>query len=805
MHRRLTIFLGSISGLVVALLSFAGVFHPTVTGKTSSDPLWQSTPWEMYGRKQPAGKNGQPVKPGSTVRLCACSQHTEETQRGEQDHAPRFALLVGATRYYHKSSHPFNDLEGPGNDVLLMQQTLIDEFGFSESNIVILSETAGGENTPTREHIRREFANLAQRARIAGPETRIVILLAGHGSQQPDRDQDMLVDPEPDGRDELFLPADIGAWDEERQTVTNAIVDDELRQWVGAITETGAFVWVIVDSCHSGTLMRGGNPVEVSRHVSPADLGIPANAFSGNRGSENASAGSRGGSPGLTPVDQPGMVAIYAAQPFELAPERRPYRSDDPNKYGLLTWTICSTIRQSPNLTYRELVSAVNRRYLQWGRRNGPTPLVEGGAQDQLILDGRERQPGFTLQQSPTDRTWQINGGRLHGLTTGTILAVYPPPGQGESGDVIAHVRIDNLDSFSAGVTPCAWNDVPKPDAGVLQVGARCEIRFTNYGEMQMPVAVADNVVSNGAFVPPDDDQAVQLARIRKSLKKCESGTSAVFRLVDDPEVAEWIVQFREDDLILLPADVASIASPLPDQVPAFLIRTTPAGAADELVRALTNISRARNLIAIESTGPPGRSAGTGSDRYDNFGQVQVDVRMLLLADRFDRKGTPLEWQRRDVELEHGQWVTWELTNRGNETVDVTLLFIDSHYGIEPLFPRPNRASDNRLLPGRSLRLPPARINASTSAGLEQLVLIAVAAKGPPVDFSILAQPSLDLATNRSSDDTGALATPLGKFLKTACYGSGGTRGMDSPDMEDYQVKTIPWRVLPLPDRSTGD
>ena len=80
-----------------------------------------------------------------------------------------------------------------------------------------------------------------------------MIFLSGHGSQQPDQpplDED-------DGLDETFLPADIGDWDGTKMTVANAIIDDELRTWLDAICRKGARVWLIADTCCSGTLIRG--------------------------------------------------------------------------------------------------------------------------------------------------------------------------------------------------------------------------------------------------------------------------------------------------------------------------------------------------------------------------------------------------------------------------------------------------------------------------------------------------------------------------------------------------------------------
>src|SRR5207249_2774043 len=100
-----------------------------------------------------------------------------------------------------------------------------------------------------------------------------MILLIGHGGQQPEPDPPP--DPqyaEPDGLDELFLPADAGVWDKKTYGVTNAIVDDEFRVWTQAILDKGTWLWFIADCCHSGTLLRGA---EVERKATMEDLGIP--------------------------------------------------------------------------------------------------------------------------------------------------------------------------------------------------------------------------------------------------------------------------------------------------------------------------------------------------------------------------------------------------------------------------------------------------------------------------------------------------------------------------------------------------
>ena len=119
----------------------------------------------------------------------------------------RRALLVGVTKYDHLPRD--KSLEGPANDVRLMRRLLQERYRFSADGIVSLTED---ENTPdrrpTRANIEREFRRLAEQAREGD---QVVVLLAGHGSQQPESDPPDPVNPEPDGLDEIFLPADVDA------------------------------------------------------------------------------------------------------------------------------------------------------------------------------------------------------------------------------------------------------------------------------------------------------------------------------------------------------------------------------------------------------------------------------------------------------------------------------------------------------------------------------------------------------------------------------------------------------------------
>src|SRR5581483_10299339 len=162
----------------------------------------------------------------------------------------------------------------------------------------------------------REFDALARRA---GKDDKVVILLSGHGSQQPDSKPDDPERFEPDGKEEIFLPADTGEWDGSGR-VRNAIVDYELRDWLKAIRAKGASVWIIVDACHAASMIR---PAEVLRRVPPEKL-VPADVL---RQAEERARKPAGGDAATKrrpklPPDDPDLVALYAAQSTEPTVEK---------------------------------------------------------------------------------------------------------------------------------------------------------------------------------------------------------------------------------------------------------------------------------------------------------------------------------------------------------------------------------------------------------------------------------------------------------------------------------------------------
>lgn len=129
-----------------------------------------------------------------------------------------------------------HNLKGPGNDVDLFRKVLEgDPFRVPSANITTLTGLPADQALrPTRANIEREFQRLRD---VSKSGDQVVVLMAGHGSQQPAD----LTDPgnfEADGFDEIFLPADAAGWDNAKGRVRNAIVDNDVNRWVSSSRAT---------------------------------------------------------------------------------------------------------------------------------------------------------------------------------------------------------------------------------------------------------------------------------------------------------------------------------------------------------------------------------------------------------------------------------------------------------------------------------------------------------------------------------------------------------------------------------------
>jgi len=139
------------------------------------------------------------------------------------------ALLVGIN--YRNTPY---ELYGCINDTKNIQTLLRDKFDYKNFNLL----TDDSASKPTKRNIVNELTNLLVNSK-AGDN--LFFLFSGHGSYMVDKNGDEL-----DGRDELIFPID--------GSNNTYMTDDEIRKIIDNNLKPDTNLFMIFDSCFSGTI-----------------------------------------------------------------------------------------------------------------------------------------------------------------------------------------------------------------------------------------------------------------------------------------------------------------------------------------------------------------------------------------------------------------------------------------------------------------------------------------------------------------------------------------------------------------------
>jgi len=433
-----------------------------------------------------------------------------------------------------------------------------------------------------------------------------------------------------------------------------------------------------------------------------------------------------------------------------------------------MTYTLVQIVKGAKRpLTYRELVQRIHGQYVAWGR-GFPTPLVEGTDQDRELLGTREWPDRSQILLRHDDDGWKINAGAIHGLTKGSILAVYPLADRADADRLLGYARVCQLGALAAQVESCAFDKMPGAE---LPMAGRCRVAFTDFGIQRLRVAL--------------DGPANPL--VRQALEALGKAPNSLIQPVEDGLHADWLVRTEGDKVFLAPAiDVRGHDGWSP--------RFGPAAVDDRLASwlqdHLTRIARARNLVALTAT--------AGAEPVSDEQGVSCDIELLRFANTAPAtKGAVVRWESNGLQLQAGEVIAFRLTNRSRHSVDATLLFVDAGYGIAAFFPDADLTTANRLAPGKSLITPRAKVTAKTT-GLEHMIAIAVKVKGDeqPLNFRCLTQPTLQQAQDRSvGERQRGVDSPLGQLFQQALFGEGQARGLTPVALHDYSLRLVSWQL----------
>lgn len=327
------------------------------------------------------------------------------------DSGRKVALIIAIARYPRASGYTRLSSD---NDVPLLRAALQRQ-GFDGGAIRVLADSQA-----TRAGILQALDDLAAGAR---PGDVVVVHYSGHGHQITDDNGDEL-----DGLDEVLVPFDArGDVDPETYKGQFHVRDDELEPRLTRLRERvapGGNVVVFIDACHSGSATRSALPV---RGGLPP-IGKPARTAT--RGREDgagwisappATRGAPAGSAGPAP-----MVIFSAARQDQLASEVE-LKGEDRTAGSLsvgLSRALANLDAAGGRVTYRALFDQVKG----WMQGEVPlqTPQLEGDA-DVELFSGRAvtQRPYLRVASTDGDSLAVIEGGSLVGLLPGTRLAFH--------------------------------------------------------------------------------------------------------------------------------------------------------------------------------------------------------------------------------------------------------------------------------------------------------------------------------------------------------------------------------------------
>jgi hypothetical protein len=653
----------------------------------------------------------------------------------------RYAILIGVSEYTELD--PRFNLIGPRNDVLLMYQ-LLQQQNFSEDNVYLLTENHPKAIAPTRSNIFNQLEILLERA---SRDDFVYLHFSGHGSQQPAAN----AGDEIDGLDETFLPADTKNWNNAIRSIENAITDDDISNWLDKFRAKGIFVWLVFDSCHSGTMTRSQwQP----RKIPSASLGVPSSRSNQLDNGAPVKNNSQQG--------DAGYVAFFAAQTTEETPEMDlPRRSDTPKRYGLFTFHLIQSLSRSPGATYRQVAEQILQNYgaqLWYGSR----PMFTGSGLDAPVF-GTESS-GVRTEQWLINRSesgFEIPAGSLVGLGEQSLLAILKTPTDPLE-KALGFAIATNIDPLTSRITMTEHLYQGKTYPVLTRVPALAHARLI---ESKVDMSLSISQLEN-----PQAPSTKQVDAIIQQLRN--EGLSPVHMDWQAAKDAADIRLFATPDEIVLLTD----GEPLPCKEPVCdrsYIRIPlgePQQTATLLANSLRTIAKAQNLMRLGTQ--------LGSDALD----------MTLNVKRFD-SGKLEDFDGSQIPtLYSGDQITLTIANFLEQPLDVTVLFIGSDYGVSVAFPR--KGQFNRFMEEEEKIIKLGTINTDTT-GTERIIVIATQASRTAAtsNFAFLSQKGLSKARSNFR--------PIDALLFEAGFGNEKQPRGEMPIQESikYQadIKTISW------------
>ncbi|MCP4656706.1 MAG: caspase family protein [bacterium] len=634
----------------------------------------------------------------------------------------RHALLIAARFSPRISEHPcFRIRDGyhklsSDRDVDLMQELLVDRFDFPNNNIRVLNTEEASQ-----EAILDAVEELVGRV---GRDDVVVIYYSGHGSRMRDPNNQ-------DGMCETIVPYDSGRaegkdWEcalkEERpcnlvwsldevpdwvgscgpregrgprrSEENRDIPDLEINRWVQELNKKTGHVTLIFDCCHSGSVTRdpdGKVREAVADHRPASEMfeggGLPP-IFVGPSDPE----GDRIRSGWLSVERRAVMVASCRAP--EVSWERRH------SAHGLLTYHLHSALRDlGPEATWKDVFERVAPQVS--AERPTQHPQVEGEIDLQVFGRKKVRTSSYLPVVVVDRETVELWGGAAHGVSPDSLWTIRPHGTRNRhGGEELVRVRIERVRPVTS-----RGRREEGAAAGELAPGQRAFLLEQTLPPPGLQVAIA----------APDERRGRLVERLRSSQLLAVVEPPAVEEDGEEPGPGDG-EPLRGEDVVahcLAPRDPVGPGDPWPFLGPLrewtwaavdaagqlqVRLRTDDDDGVEGLTQDLVKMARFQGLERLSNPDPESRL------------RERLDLRILH---RPEPKQSP-EPANTDEEdglmvVEEGDKVDFEIENRHDEQVWVSLVELDSDHSITVLMPARGhprfRPGGQLLAPGQVLRL----------------------------------------------------------------------------------------------------
>jgi hypothetical protein len=563
------------------------------------------------------GKDGE-----ATVRPRAAGGPSASMPSPAPSRTPtKLALLVGINNY--KYPDRVSPLAGSINDVEDMRQVLIGKFEFPPENILVLEDaqaTHAGIVNALETHL------IAK----AQPGDIVLIHFSGHGSQMKD-----VTGKQISRLDETIVPYDSRGPEGKVFDISGAELHPLLLQ-LAAKTRNVTF---ILDSCHSGTLVRGARVRSI-----PADTRTPPPLRAATETRGMAASGEDA---------SPKFVSITAATSKESAFEHFAEGKD----HGALTYFLTRQLRSAKaGATYRDIMDSVIGNVTA----NYPTQhaSLEGAEADQYVFGDGTSLARVYVTASPSlvdSRRVTLGIGQVQGATIGSVYEVYPPGSKKFAlpEKPVAKVQLVSVDALTSETTVISGVK-PAPASRAVE-------RDHRYGNSRIRILFYDLEKSTTLQAIKDALQPIPYIEFVDRASICNL------------QVEQFANKAGVKKVQTLGADSKTLSTPVPVNDPSVV---------DKVVGQVKSWAKWFNVLSIRNAHP------------------EIDLQFTLQGsqtrDPMARVGRP------DMGVRDGESIEAVLTNNSERDIYVAILDLSSDGSISVVYPAEQGAMEV-LKPGLKL------------------------------------------------------------------------------------------------------